>query len=86
MSSNIKRVWGGIGGIDADSDDEVEIDTSGTLTAGALDIGYTEHVSKRQKQRHSAEWNNFGPTIEEEESGKPARKQVCLHPLPLPLT
>jgi hypothetical protein len=76
MTSNIKRFWGGIGGIDTDSDDEVEIDTSATLTSGALDISYTEHVSKRQKQHHSTEWNHFGPTVEEHE-GKPTRKQVC---------
>jgi hypothetical protein len=65
MSSNIKRVQSGIGGIDTDSDNEVEIDTSATLTSGALDIVYTEHVSKRQKQEHSVEWNNLGLAVDE---------------------
>jgi hypothetical protein len=79
MSSNIKRFRGGIGGIDADSDDEVEIDTSATLTSGALDISYTEHLSKRQKQHHSTERS---PTVEECEAiqAKPTTKQVCHMP------
>ena len=81
MSTNVKRVWGGIGGIDTDSDDEVEIDISATLTSDALDISYTEHVSKRQKQHHDCRtgWNHFGPTVEAEEHEEPTRKQVC-HP------
>jgi len=74
MSPNIKRVRGGIGGIDTDSDDEVEIDTSATLTSGALDISYTEHLSKRQKQHHNTERS---PTVEEHEA-MPTTKKVCL--------
>jgi hypothetical protein len=80
MTSNIKRTWGGIGVIDTDSDDEIEIDTSATLTSGALDISFAEHVSKRQKQHHSTERkterDNFGATVEEHEA-KPRQKQVC---------
>ena len=49
-----KRVWGGVGGFDADSDNEVEIDKSATLTSGGIAIDYTEHVSKRQKQSHAS--------------------------------
>jgi hypothetical protein len=52
--SRIKRVRGGIGGIETDSDEEVEIDKSGTLASGGIDISYTEHLSKRQKQSHTS--------------------------------
>jgi hypothetical protein len=51
--SRIKRVRGGICGLETDSDEEVEIDKSGTLASGGIEISYTEHLSKRQKQSHT---------------------------------
>lgn len=49
----IKRLRGGISGFDADSDEEVEIDKSATITSGGIDINYSEHISKRQKKLHT---------------------------------
>ncbi len=84
-----KRVRGGIGGFDADSDEEVEIDKSATLTSGGIDIDYTEHVSKRQKQSHTSGYTLLGSStdfqksievqepIEPQPSTKGMRKQVC---------
>jgi hypothetical protein len=52
--SRVKRVRGGIGGFGTDSDEEIEIDKSVTLTSGGIDISYTEHLSKRHKQSHTS--------------------------------
>jgi len=82
-----KRVRGGIGGVDADSDEEVEIDTSATLTSGGIGIHYTEHVSKRQKHSHASGHTLLGSStdfqkstaeepIESQPSTKGKRKQV----------
>lgn len=50
----MKRVRrGGVGGINSDSDDEIEVDTSASLAHDRISIDYTEHLSKCQKQDHS---------------------------------
>jgi hypothetical protein len=63
-----KRVRGGIGGFDTDSDEEVEVDMSATLTSGRVDIGYTEHVSKKKKQSHTCGHTLLGSSTDSQGS------------------
>lgn len=48
-STNTKRVRGGVGSIDSDSDEEIEVDTSACLAHNGISVDYREHVSKRRK-------------------------------------